>query len=479
MVIADLVYPGEIGEADTDKPLPTFAEVSQKLDDLFNSQVPVISEAKSPSLLRLRIQPQPHNSQIAGSGFEAVFLQDQILGSLSILLAPGASPIKEPLENMIALAASHAALVIEAAQQKSSLQQQRQQTDRLREMARIAAERREILHHVSQEIVTASLDKEGIYSAIHLAAARLMPAEAFVITHFDETKNQLEAVYLIDRSGRVPVQVIPLGRGVSGRVFASRQSVYIPETTDPELLRDALHFGDPYAVRSLLAVPMFLRGHVVGTLSAQSYQPNAYTDEDQTLLEMLSSYAAIALENARLFRHIQKLAITDPLTNLFNRRHLFDLGRREFQRARRFNRALAVILIDLDHFHDVNESYGHKTGDYVLNKIGQLIKAHIREIDIAGRYGGEEFALVLPETSITGAIETAERLRTFIVDSFQQETFYSQRGSPAVISASFGVARMTSDSNSFTDLLDRADQALFEAKSSGRNRVIVDMLSQD
>jgi diguanylate cyclase (GGDEF)-like protein len=177
---------------------------------------------------------------------------------------------------------------------------------RLYQSAVQAAERRETLHWLGQEIVGASLDPERVYLATHRAAAKLMPSEAFAIAILDELRQEIEAVYLVDRSGRCPKQRIPMARGLSGRVVSTGQPLLIDDFDQVSDRLDTVHFGDPTHVRSILAVPMRLGGKIFGMLSAQSYTPRAYTIEDLNVLEMLAAHAAIALDNARLFEAEQR-----------------------------------------------------------------------------------------------------------------------------------------------------------------------------
>lgn len=327
-----------------------------------------------------------------------------------------------------------------------------------------ASEHLMILHQVSQEVVSASLDPEGIYKAVHQAAAKLMPVDAFALTLLDKEKQIIESVYLFDRNGRAPNQIIASSEGLSSLVIQTGESIYKQDMNLNDY-QDTVHFGDKERVRSVLAAPMRLRGEVVGMLSTQSYSPNAYKDEDRNLLEMLASYTAIALDNLRLFNEIQKLALTDPLTEIFNRRHLFTLGQREFSRARRLNRPLSVLFIDIDRFKDVNDTYGHKTGDSVLHKIAQVIKSYIREIDILGRYGGEEFVAVLVETTLDDAYLAAERLRVMMPNIFDKDPRFPN------LTVSIGVSEMKPTTSSFYHLIDQADTACYQAKNEGRNRV--------
>ncbi len=346
--------------------------------------------------------------------------------------------------------AHHAAIAIENA--------------RLYQEALNAAERGLVLHRASQEI-NASLDPEQLYQAIHQATAQLMPSEAFVISRLDETAKEIEVVYLIDRSGRSPAQRTPAGRGLTGHLIATGQSIRIDDFSGDEDI-DSFHFGDPEEVRSILAVPMRRAdGKVFGMLSAQSYLPYAYSDDDQTLLELLAAHAATAMENARLFAEIQRLAIVDPLTGLFNRRHFFEIVQSEFERARRYSRPLSIAMLDMDHFKQVNDTYGHLVGDQVLMHLAALCRENMRVVDVIGRYGGDEFIILMPETPLKVAYQVTERLRECI-----SKTIIEMSGKSGEITASLGVAELDKTCTSLEVLLLHADRALYTSKQIGRNQ---------
>jgi diguanylate cyclase (GGDEF)-like protein len=201
-------------------------------------------------------------------------------------------------------------------------------------------------------------------------------------------------------------------------------------------------------------------------LSAQSYQPNAYTTEDQTLLEMLAANAVVAFDNARLFREVQQLSRLDSLTGVYNRRHLFELCQREFDRALRYGRGLSVVMIDLDQFKTVNDTCGHTTGDLVLAAVALRCRTHLRAIDVLGRYGGEEFTLMLPETDAALAQVAAERLRAEVSGSP-----IDTPAGPITLTVSLGVAALNETCLTLAQLIQRADQALYAAKGAGRNQV--------
>jgi diguanylate cyclase (GGDEF)-like protein len=163
----------------------------------------------------------------------------------------------------------------------------------------------------------------------------------------------------------------------------------------------------------------------------------------------------------------QELARTDALTGCFNRRALFERMGREMDRAKRYRHALTVILVDLDEFKHVNDDHGHMAGDRVLSTVAESLRREARAVDIVGRYGGDEFVLVLPETPMEGAIVFAERLRQRI-----HAVDFAEGGEPWYVSASIGVASYpTEDVATSEDLIARADQAMYRAKHEGRNQV--------
>ncbi len=226
---------------------------------------------------------------------------------------------------------------------------------------------------------------------------------------------------------------------------------------------------DPHShIRSFLGVPLIVGDQVIGMLSVDNTQPNYYTSEHARLVTAFADQVAIAIQNARLFSQVQRLAITDELTGLYNYRHFFELAKNEFDRARRFGRPLSAVLLDLDHFKQVNDTYGHAIGNQVLRVVAERFRYSLREIDILGRYGGEEFAALLPETDLDGARNVTERLRRYVAD----HPVDTDRG-PLAITISLGVATLGKGCTDLDMLLEHADRALYAAKQAGRNRVCV------
>ena len=167
---------------------------------------------------------------------------------------------------------------------------------------------------------------------------------------------------------------------------------------------------------------------------------------------------------------LQRLARTDPLTGVFNRRQFFESGLQEFSRARRYGNTMSLLMLDIDHFKAVNDTWGHPSGDRVLQALAEIMNSLVREQDCVGRLGGEEFAVILPETDLSGAIASAERLRAAVVQS--AIACATDDGKVARVTVSIGIAVSTADDVSFEAVLARADKRLYAAKESGRNCVV-------
>jgi diguanylate cyclase (GGDEF)-like protein len=260
------------------------------------------------------------------------------------------------------------------------------------------------------------------------------------------------------------------GEGFVGQVWA---------TGGPLLVNDDRSWSgrtkayDSLPPRALMGVPIRWGEEFLGVLIMVAILPRQFTQVDLEVLSLFATQAAIAIRNARLYNQIEQAAVTDELTGLFNRRGFFQLGEREFERASRFSRPLAAVMFDIDHFKRINDTYGHSAGDQVLRALADCFRQNTRGIDVAGRYGGEEFTL-LPETILFGAIQIAERLRQSI-EELAIPIAPVGGNSPAVpvhITVSIGVAELLSDVSSLAVLLERADHALYHAKDSGRNRVV-------
>jgi diguanylate cyclase (GGDEF)-like protein len=199
------------------------------------------------------------------------------------------------------------------------------------------------------------------------------------------------------------------------------------------------------------------------------YPPRrGFRKETRTLAEWLASQAGIALENARLHERVQRQATTDELTGLVNRRRFLEALETELERAKVFETPLSLVLADLDDFKRVNDAHGHLAGDDALRTFGELLEAHLRKVDVAGRLGGEEFAVLLPETDLEEATLVADRMR----GALSEAPLGLSVGVRISLTASFGIAELA-PGQSAQQLVSRADAALYAAKAAGKNRVSI------
>lgn len=246
--------------------------------------------------------------------------------------------------------------------------------------------------------------------------------------------------------------------GIFARSIMRGELVEVDPSDDPQTAHD---YADTLLAQKI-NVPLKTDDKTIGVISLNGLPVN---DQARRMLLALADLAATAIAKTRLYERTQVLAMTDDLTGLYNRRGFFELGQREFERARRFNRPLAAVMFDIDHFKDVNDNHGHSTGNLVLAELAGLCRTEMRDVDLLGRYGGEEFVLLLPETAHAGGDQAAERLRR----SVGSNVFKTGR-IDLFITISLGVAVLTEADQTLSELIDHADQALYQAKRAGRNQ---------
>ncbi|HVN97676.1 MAG TPA: diguanylate cyclase [Syntrophorhabdaceae bacterium] len=217
--------------------------------------------------------------------------------------------------------------------------------------------------------------------------------------------------------------------------------------------------GDQFTVVTKLSTAKDVYGY------AGLFRDTPFDVQEELIFERFCSHIALTLEKIRLFREIRVLSVRDGLTGVFN--HAYAMGKleSEIDRAKRYSGSFSMILLDVDNFKQINDSYGHLAGDHVLKRISQLIAKNLRTIDVVGRYGGEEFIVILPETDVEKALVAGERLRKAI----EAETF-SSSGSDVRLTVSLGIAAYE-DGKSAHELIKTADDNLYKAKAGGKNRI--------
>jgi diguanylate cyclase (GGDEF)-like protein/PAS domain S-box-containing protein len=350
---------------------------------------------------------------------------------------------------------------------------QRQLEQAANEAAQVAQRRAEELEglHRATAALLSTLDLDELLRQILDAALSAIPAAEHGMLHLvAPPTGQLHALAALGfHDERVFMITSLAGPGYPARVARERRPLLVEDIQQDELLGPEGSLpGEMEGARSIIIAPLLYSGNVLGALSLISGQPGAFSGTDLRLLASFAATTTAALQNALLHAEIKQLAVTDPLTGQLNRRAFFDLGQRELDRFLRYGHPLSAVMIDLDNFKQINDTYGHKVGDEILIMLARLVRASIRETDIFGRYGGDEFSLFLPDTSLPTAVQIARRIREIVFDT----PFQSDQGSINV-SISVGVAQAEKQHHTPDDLLAAADRALYRAKALGRNRVEV------
>ena len=320
--------------------------------------------------------------------------------------------------------------------------------------------------------LTHTHDLDGILAVVLDTAIGSAQATGGAIMFLDDDGNLAVQVRRGEVAESVDVgTVIPLGKGISGQVAVTGEPVCGQAGEGPGLRRVP---SEPDAA-SVIAVPLKQSGRIVGVLNLYDKAgAREFTPHDLDTILAFSTQAGVAIDNVLLHQEAQRLSLTDPLTGLWNYRYLtIGLGH-EIERATRFSRPLAALMLDLDRFKSINDKYGHQVGDAVLIELAGRMRAEVREVDTVSRYGGEEFVIVLPETDAIGAARLAARLGTGI----RSAPFCLDLGANGhavdphkglVVTASIGVAVFPEHGMTPSRLLRSADDALYAAKDAGRD----------
>ncbi len=327
-----------------------------------------------------------------------------------------------------------------------------------------------ILYNISQAVNFID-DLKGLIQVILGKALETIDAEKGSLMLYDFVDNtlQVKVVHGLKdikhefdiNNGVIECTKLKANEGIAGKVFAEKKSIITNlGQNDPRFTKAGLGAS----VSSLICVPLVAKGEAIGVINITNKRNNKlFNKQDLEFIEALANQAAIAIDNAKLY----ELATKDGLTKLYIYRHFYSLLETELKRAERYKHVLSVLMMDIDDFKKVNDTYGHIIGDRVLKEIAGMIKATIRNIDIPARYGGEEFTVILPETSGKDARIIAERLRIAIAEidiSIDENT----KIKPTI---SIGIAEFPSCTNNVKELIDMADKALYQSKGAGKNCV--------
>ncbi len=317
--------------------------------------------------------------------------------------------------------------------------------------------------------LTSSLQLDQVLRTIMEKIDEFLRPDNWSLLLLDEAKQELYFELAVGKASQALKDVrVKVGQGIAGWVAQHGEVVIVPDTS-----KDTRFFGKvdektKMETQSIVAVPVKFRDTCLGVIELiNCVGPEGFDPRDLKLLEALSDFAAIALENARHVKRIHELTIMDDCTSLYNARHMGAILDTEIYRSQRYNYEFSIVFIDLDHFKEVNDTHGHLVGSRLLAEIGEALKTNCRLIDFAFRYGGDEFVLLLPQTSKENAINVARRLHKLI-----RETLWLKgEGLNIHLTSSMGLAAYPVDSKTKEGLLHLADEAMYLVKNTHRDRV--------
>jgi diguanylate cyclase (GGDEF)-like protein len=265
---------------------------------------------------------------------------------------------------------------------------------------------------------------------------------------------------------------IKVGEGVAGKVFGEGAPLMVYDIEKDE--RVLLPRKPSYKTGSFISIPLKIGERAIGVLNiSDKVKGEVFSEEDMTLLRSFASYASIALERSMYYSlvgHLKELSITDSLTGLFNKRYFEERFFEELQRSERHNLSFSLAMLDIDDFKLFNDTEGHLSGDEVLKNIANIAKESTRVIDIIARFGGEEFAIIMPQTEKDEAFFVAERIRKSIREQLSHTWRYFPKEH---ITVTAGVATFPSDGKDMKNLIRNADKALYKGKKEGKDKTVL------
>ncbi len=329
-------------------------------------------------------------------------------------------------------------------------------------------ERLSLFHEVGKALAS-TLDLQKILQTIMEKISDLLQPDNWSLLMLDEATQELYFEIAIGSGADKLKDVrLKLGEGIAGWVAQQGAPVLIEDVRNDPRFTPKIDELTQTDTQSVVCVPVKGREKILGVIELVNFVgKGSFRKDDIPILKNLADYAAIALENARYVQRIHELTITDDCTSLYNARHLNFVLDAEIYRSTRYGYEFSVIFIDLDYFKQVNDTYGHLVGSRLLGMIGDVIKSHLRMIDYAFRYGGDEFVVLLPQTSKWNTLAVVKRIK----DLMNSKVYFVEEGLNVRITASFGIASFPIDGRTRKEILRRADEAMYLVKNTTRNNI--------
>lgn len=323
------------------------------------------------------------------------------------------------------------------------------------------------LREVSKAVVS-TLDLDTVLHAILRSAMDFAAAPAGSVTLYNESRHELSlqvhAGLSADFLKKERWEAVP--GGLTDQMLRAGEIHFVEDTGQSAFFDNTSALNE--GIRSLVFVPLVFQSRIMGVLYLADFLPRTFDRDKMDMLSILACFAAMSIHTAALDRRTAPMATTDLPTGLHNHRYFKQYFKQEMGRARRYNKPFSIIMMDIDDFKSYNDTFGRATGDQLLATMGALILQVIRGVDVAFRYGGEEFIVLLPETRLEKAILAAERLR----ESVQLATANELAGAATRgVTVSIGVASFPENADKTDELFNIVDSLLYQAKRCGKNRV--------
>ncbi|MBU8922880.1 MAG: sensor domain-containing diguanylate cyclase, partial [Bacteroidales bacterium] len=311
-------------------------------------------------------------------------------------------------------------------------------------------------------------DNRVIFNKIINTALDILPTRKVHLIFLENNKVIKYTGENLENKRKVTVEQLPESKGITRwlqrELESSRSKDNVFNLDLSVVAKEYIHDEDRH--NSVISAPLMAKSAVFGIiLSINDQDQKEFTDDDIHMLTILSNQAAIAFENYFLYKKLEIESITDGLTGIYNYRHLIRSIKIEMKRAMRFNQVFSFLMLDVDNLKEYNDRNGHLSGSRALTDIAGILKSNCRDIDIVAKYGGDEFAILLPQTDITGAKTMGKRILKSI------EKFKFDRVKSGLLTCSLGIAVYPEDALEVEQLIDRADSALYKAKAGGKNNI--------